>query len=189
MKYNIKEGIDKIVKISDAEWQAFSECLHKEVLPKKTHILKEDERCNFIAFIEQGAFRYYHIKDGIEKVTGLFFDGDTMTDYTSFLTNQTSNHYIQAISDATIFKLYKTDLDKLYDKYKNIERLGRIMAENLSISLDRRLNSFLYLSPKERYEELITRNPQLIQQVPQYMIASYLGIEPESLSRIRKRKK
>jgi CRP-like cAMP-binding protein len=92
------------------------------------------------------------------------------------------------MQDANIYKINLQELKSLYDKHKNIERLGRLIAENLYLSVANRLDSFLFLTPEERYKILIERNSKLLQEVPQYMIASYLGVKPETLSRIRTRK-
>ncbi len=175
--------------MNEEEWSALSDCLEMHAISKKKAILNEGEVCDFVAFISEGSFRYYHIKDGTEKVTGFFFSMNAVSDYASFLSQTPSMHFIEAISDSIVYKLYKKDLIELYERYQKIEKLGRIVAENLFLSVDRRLNSFLFLSPEERYHELVERNPQLSQQVPQYMIASYLGVEPETISRIRRRKK
>jgi len=185
----IKRFISKYVQVNEHEWSDFASCLHQQSLPKRTLLLTENEKCDFIAFVSEGSFRYFHVKEGLEKVTGLFFAGDVVSDYASFLTDSPSNHTIESIAPSVVYKLYKSDLSRLYEKHKSMETLGRKVAENLFLSLDNRLNTFLYLSPEQRYHELIKRNPNLPQWVPQYMIASYLGVEPETLSRIRKRKK
>jgi CRP-like cAMP-binding protein len=127
-------------------------------------------------------------KDGEEKITAFNFKGNFVTNYRSFLTGQPSDHYIQALLDSVIYIINLQDLQSLYDKHKNIERLGRLIAENLYLTVANRLDSFMFQTPSERYKELIERNSRLLQEIPQYMIASYLGVKPETLSRIRKRK-
>lgn len=81
----------------------------------------------------------------------------------------------------------KKDLQQLYDEYKNIERVGRLIAENLFLGVTQRLDSFMHQSPEQRYMDLVNRNAEMLQRVPQYHIAAYLGVSPETLSRIRKR--
>ena len=184
----IRNFLGRYVALREEEWLEIASCLQEQSLPKKTCILKENVVCDYVAFVLSGSFRYYFVRDGIEKVTGFFFAGDAVSDYSSFLSEKPSKHYIESISPSVIYKLYKRDLLKLYEKHRNVEKLGRLIAENLFLSLDNRLNSFLYLSPEQRYHELMERNPDLSQLVPQYMIASYLGVEPETISRIRKRK-
>ena len=184
---DIRAYLTQFVAMNEEEWSALSYCFRKQILSKKSYLLREGEICDFVAFIHDGAFRYYHVKEGVEKVTGFFFPQNTVSDYSSFLSQTPSRHFIEAIADSTVYKLYKRDLLELYDRFPTIERIGRLVAEGLFLSVDKRLNSFLFMSPEERYHELVSRNPQLVQQVPQYMIASYLGVEPETLSRIRRR--
>lgn len=183
----IRTYFNRFLPLSDHEWADFEVCLKKESYPKKKLLLKEGQSCDFIAFIAEGAFRFYLVQDGEERVTAFFFSGDFVTNYRSFLTGQASEHYIESMKKAVVYKIHKKDLHALYDKYKNMERLGRLIAENLYLSVARRLDSFQQDSPETRYQELLKRNSRLLQEVPQYMLASYLGVKPETLSRIRAR--
>jgi CRP/FNR family transcriptional regulator, anaerobic regulatory protein len=184
----IRQYFNRFLSLTDQEWADFEKCLNKETLPKKSAILEKGKICDFIAFIEAGSFRFYYEKEGEEKITAFFFKGDFVTNYRSFLTRQPSEHSIESMQDAVIYKIHRKDLQALYDKHKNVERLGRLIAENLYLIVAKRLDSFLYATPEERYHELLHRNSKLLQEVPQYMIASYLGVKPETLSRIRSRK-
>jgi CRP-like cAMP-binding protein len=179
---------NKFLRLNDSEWTDFKNCLTKAEITNKDQILKQGEHCNFIAFIEEGSFRFYFEKEGEEKITAFFFKGDFVTNYRSFLTGKASDHFIEAMQDSVIYKINLQDLQSLYDKHKNIERLGRLIAENLYLTVANRIDSFMFQTPFERYKELIERNSRLLQEIPQYMIASYLGVKPETLSRIRARK-
>jgi len=170
------------------EWQDFSACLTEVNTAKKKYLLKEGQECDFVAFITEGAFRFYNIIDGEEKEIGFFFPGDFVSNYRSFLTKTPSDHYIQALKGSTVLLLKRKDLYELYDKHKNIEKVGRLIAENLFLDVVKRLDSFQYGKPEERYQALVNRNSKLLQEIPQYMLASYLGIKPETLSRIRARR-
>ena len=179
---------NKFLKLNDSEWKDFESCLKKVKITNKEQILRQGEHCNFIAFIQEGSFRFYYDKDGIEKITAFNFKGDFVSNYRSFLTGKPSDHFIEAMQDAVIYKINLQELNSLYDRHKNIERLGRLIAENLYLMVASRLDSFMFQTPEERYKALIERNSRLLQEVPQYMIASYLGVKPETLSRIRGRK-
>jgi CRP/FNR family transcriptional regulator, anaerobic regulatory protein len=179
---------NKFLKLNDSEWKDFESCLTKVNITNNEQILRQGEHCNFIAFIHEGSFRFYYNKDGEEKITAFNFKGDFVSNYRSFLTGKPSDHFIEAMEDAIIYKINLQELNSLYDKHKNIERLGRLIAENLYLMVASRLDSFMFQTPEERYKALIERNSRLIQEVPQYMIASYLGVKPETLSRIRARK-
>ncbi len=188
-KLEILRGyFDKFYILNDSEWADFEKCIIQCKINKNEQILKQGEHCNFIAFIQEGSFRFYHDKEGEIKIIAFFFQGDFVSNYRSFLTGKPSDHIIEAMQDANIYKINLQELKSLYDKHKNIERLGRLIAENLYHSVANRLDSFLFLTPEERYKILIERNSKLLQEVPQYMIASYLGVKPETLSRIRTRK-
>ncbi len=179
---------EKFIKLSDEEWLDFQVCLTKEVIRKKDQILKQNEKCDFLAFVQEGIFRFYTIKEGDEKITAFFFSGDFVTNYRSFLTGKPSEHYIEALQDAVIYKIHLQQLRNLYDKHKSIERLGRLIAENLYLVVADRVDSFMFDTPTERYNKLVNRSSKLLAEIPQYMIASYLGVKPETLSRIRGRK-
>jgi CRP/FNR family transcriptional regulator, anaerobic regulatory protein len=185
---SIRIYFNRFITLTNDEWSDFEVCLKKEIVEKKRLILKEEEKCDFLAFIGEGMFRFYYIKDGEEKITAFFFAGDFVSNYRSFLTGQPSDHYIESMQESVIYKIEKRNLQALYDKHKNIERLGRFIAENLYLGVASRLDSFLFDSPKQRYEALIRRDSKLLQEIPQYMLASYLGVKPETLSRIRARK-
>lgn len=181
----IKNYLNNFISLTEEEWNDFQDCMVKEIVPKKTQIVKEGQKCDFIAFVAEGIYRFYHVKEGEERITAFFSAGDMVTNYRSFLTGKPSEHYIEAINDSAIFKITKKDLQRLYDKHKNFERLGRLIAESTYLAITKRLDSMLNSSPEDRYKELVNRNSRLLQDVPQYMIASYLGIKPETLSRIR----
>ncbi|HAI77115.1 MAG TPA: hypothetical protein DCM08_12795 [Microscillaceae bacterium] len=184
----LKNYFNKLFPLTEAAWQDFEQCLVKETVVKKDLILEEGQKCDFIAFVGEGICRFYYVKEGEEKITAFFFSGDFVTNYRSFLTGQPSEHYIECMQQSVIYKVFKKDLLQLYDQHQCIERLGRLIAENLYLTVARRLDSFLYATPEERYQELLQRNSKLLQEVPQYMLASYLGVKPETLSRIRARK-
>jgi len=184
----LKLYFNKFIKLNDSEWADFEKCLVKATVAKNEQILKPGEHCNFIAFIQEGSFRFFYDKEGEVKITAFFFQGDFVSNYRSFLTRKPSNHFIEAMQDSAIYKINLQELKSIYDKHKTIERLGRLIAENLYLSVANRLDSFLFQTPEERYKDLIERNSRLLQEIPQYMIASYLGVKPETLSRIRARK-
>jgi CRP/FNR family transcriptional regulator, anaerobic regulatory protein len=184
----IKAYIDRMVTFSESEWQAFEACLYERHLAKKELLLAEGQHCDFVAFVLEGAFRFYKETDGEEIEIGFFFPGDFVSNYRSFLTNTPSEHNIVALKDAQVLMLPKKELFELYDQHKPAERLGRLIAENLFLEVVRRLDSFQHATPEDRYQGLVKRNSKLLQEIPQYMLASYLGVKPETLSRIRARK-
>jgi CRP/FNR family transcriptional regulator, anaerobic regulatory protein len=184
----LRKYFEKFIPLKDEEWSAFSYKLQKKQIAARAYLLEQGEVCTFVAFIEKGAFRFFYSRDGEERVTAFFFAGDSVSNYRSFLTGLPSEHIIESLQESTYWIIQKKDLYELFNTYPSIDRLGRFIAENLYLTVARRLDSFLFDSPEQRYDDLLRRNSRLLQDVPQFMLASYLGIKPESLSRIRKRK-
>jgi CRP-like cAMP-binding protein len=184
----LRKYFEKFILLTDDEWSAFSGKLQRKQLLAKALLLQQGEVCSFVAFVELGAFRFFYNRDGEEFITAFFFAGDSVSNYRSFLTGVPSDHMIETLQDSVFWTIQKKDLQELFDTYPKLDRLGRYIAENLYLTVARRLDSFLFDSPEKRYDDLLRRNSRLLQDVPQFMLASYLGIKPESLSRIRKRK-
>ncbi|MBP2833748.1 Crp/Fnr family transcriptional regulator [Aquimarina sp. U1-2] len=187
MKDKIRKSFDQIFMLSDEEWFQMQQCFELFKFKKGDILLDTNAICNFIGFVDIGIIRFFEIKDGNEKVTAFWFPDDFLSNYRSFLSGTKSTHYIEALSDGSYWRLSKEDLWRLFDDYPKIDRLGRKMAEYLYLIVAERLDNLLKQSPEERYKSLINNNSRLLQQVPQYMIASYLGVSAETLSRIRKR--
>ena len=114
------------------------------------------------------------------------FENDYVSAYYSFLSRRPSLMAIQALTPVIVYSMSEKDLDRLCNESKNAERIGRLNAERIYRRKEEREISLLTMSATERYTELLKRSPQLFQQIPLKYIASYLGIQPESLSRIRK---
>lgn len=183
----IRRYFERLLVLDEEEWKAMEQAFIRVEVSKKELVCEEGQVCDYIAFIESGLFRFYHIKDGNEKVTAFWFPSDFLSNYRSFISDQPSVHFIEAMEASTIWKLHKNDLEDLYKQYPNIDKLGRLMAEQLYIMVSQRLDNFLHDTPEERYLSLLKKGSRLIQDIPQYMLASYLGVSAETLSRIRKR--
>ncbi len=156
-------------------------------LSKNEFLLTEGKTCTFVAFINKGLFRSFYTVDGQEYSKQFFFENNFCTDYGSFLTQTKSTTYLQAIEDSTVLILKKEDIDTCYKEIPNFVYFGKTLAEQLYIKVTDIKASFILNTPEQRYLNLIKERPKVMQRVPQYMIASYLGITPEALSRVRKR--
>ncbi|MGH1365375.1 MAG: Crp/Fnr family transcriptional regulator [Calditrichia bacterium] len=156
-------------------------------LPRKSFFCEPGDIANTVGFVAEGAFRNYVVKDGVEIVRYFIFENDFVSEYKSFLTKQPSQEYMQVIEDAKLLTFTDKDLQALYDAYPIWERYGRLISEGLFVLLSQRINNLLLESPEERYLSLLRETPEVFQRVPQYMIASFLGMTPETLSRIRRR--
>ena len=160
----------------------------KEVT-KKDLILKEDQVCRYINYVHSGALRAYHVDKENKEVTVMFALADWwVTDMFCFVNAKPAMMYIEAIEDSRIFQLSKENLDKLFLTLPKWERFFRILMQNAYIREQLRMMEALSLSAEERYDKFLAKYPQIAQQVRQKQIASYLGITPEFLSAIRKKK-
>ncbi len=174
-------------QFSDETVALFSKGFIQKELKKGDYFLREGKRCNHLAFILKGAMICYYTKDGKQFIDEFSLDNEFITDYSGFLTHSPSNKYIQCLENCTIYVISNEILKNLYQiKSIELERLGRIMAEQLYLQWHEKSKSLLMDNATERYLKLIQNRPKLPQRVPQHLIAKYLGITPESLSRIRK---
>jgi len=183
----LKISLDRLLPITRDEFMYFATLLTPRRLAKHELLLRGGEVCSHIAFINQGCLRYYYLKDGDEYNGQFFFEGAWVGDYQSFLTGQPAVQYIDALEDTELLVIKRTDLQALYAERPVFERFGRLLAENIVIGSQRRTASLLFDTPEERYLKLIAERPKVMERIPLHHIASYLGIKPESLSRIRKR--
>ena len=156
-------------------------------IKKNDFVLTKDSICNYVIFTNSGCFRSFYVIDGQEYSKQFFMENQFCSDYASFLTQRKSNIYIQALEDSQVIYLYKDKIDYLYETIPNFLKFGKLIAESLFIKVCDIKESFIIHSPEERYKIIVETRPEILQRIPQYMIASYLGITPETLSRIRKR--
>jgi CRP-like cAMP-binding protein len=173
--------------LSEADCQLFEPFLRTKKIAAKTHFLEEEKHCREIGFINSGVFRMYYLMDGKEVNSHFFFEDQFVVDYHSFLQHSPSRYYIQALEDAEIVCFNLETLEMAYHQSKNWERFGRLIAEQAYTTTTKRVESFLFLDGEQRYLQLLEEEPLLFERIPLYHIASYLGLERESLSRLRKK--
>lgn len=183
----LRESLSKRVELTDEAFQSVAKYFNRHIVKRKEHWLSPGNICDSIAFITKGCVRIYFPKDGIERTAQFFFEGSWVTDYESLHTNQISTLGIDALEDTELLVIPFADLQRMYDTFPDCERIGRLIAEQTVVDLCYRYRSLLNDSPLERYVKLIAQRPEVADRIPQHFIASYLGIEPESLSRIRKK--
>jgi len=183
LRYFIQEFINP----TEEEWQYLASTLELRNVPKKERLLQQGDICRHVAFVNKGLFRAYKSSDDKEITHYFPIEGFFATDYSSFINRTPSPDTIEALEDCEVLLLSRDDMHKAYSKYHVWERFGRLMAEYLYIKLEKTINSFQFMTPEERYLNLMAENPGIYERAPQVHIASFLGITPESLSRIRKR--
>ena len=155
---------------------------------RKELLLEAGKTANKIFFLHEGFVRFFHIKkDGTEVTSDFYFAPGFITSFTSFIDQKPSIVNIQAMVKMGVLLIKYKDLMALYDKEHKVERLGRLLAEQVFITSEKHLLSFLNDSPQDRYLWLMKDYPEYVKNIPLHYLASYLGITAESLSRIRNR--
>jgi CRP-like cAMP-binding protein len=178
--------ISKYVSLTEDEKKAILSLAIFQSVKKGTILLKEGERSNDGYFVLKGCIRTYYIIDGDEKTTAFYTEMEALTPH-CVVTKAPSEYYISCVND-TILLVSNPDMEaETFDKFPKFETLCRILAEELLAKQQINFDEFKTSSPEQRYLNLLQKRPDLIQRVPQHQLASYLGIKPQSLSRLRAR--
>ena len=173
--------------LTESEKKAF-ETLSASAFYKKGDILvREGEFLRKSFYVVSGIIRQYYIKDGEEKTTNFYTDNQSIISSISSINKSASKHYLQCIEDAEVKENGYDEELEIYKKFPRFEKLCRITTEEQLGEFQERFALFMTSTPEERYLHLLNDKANLINRVPQYQLASYLGIKAESLSRIRKR--
>ncbi|MEZ4827600.1 MAG: Crp/Fnr family transcriptional regulator [Bacteroidia bacterium] len=184
----IKSYFLKFIPLDDAQWALIASGLEKIVVSKKSILLHAGEVCRHAWFINSGCLRYYYnTHDGMEITGYIFTENSFVSSFGSFVSRQPSTQSIDAIEDSELIVISYDHMLKLYENIPQMERFGRLLAENIVVGSQMRTASLLVDDPDTRYQKLLRERPELIIRIPHYYIASYLGVKPETLSRIRKR--
>ena len=181
----IKQAIDRFQPLEETEWEEFSEKLELKKLKKGDFLIREGQVENHIYFINKGATRNFFIKDGKDYTVDFQFTDEFVTAYYSLITREPSSVFIELLEDSELVAISVNFLNEFYARYHNGEKIGRLIAEYQYVKRLRKEMDLLSLTAEERYAGLMQRNPALIQNISIKHLASYLGIQPESLSRIR----
>jgi CRP-like cAMP-binding protein len=190
MPYSIiLKNIAKHISLDEEEALYFISLLTEKKVAKKQMILKEEQVCKEINFVTSGTLRAFYVDKLGKESTIMFAITDWwITDMFCFINQQPAMLNIEAIEDSVVLQLQKKDLDNLYIKIPKFERFFRIIMQNAYIREQLRVIENLSLSAEERYNIFLEKYPQVVTQITQKQIASYLGITPEFLSTIRKNK-
>ena len=181
------QKFDEKIHLTESEKELSKSFFIPKKIRKKQYMLQEGDVCRYINFVEKGFLRCYTVDDkGNEHILQFAFEGWWIADQYSFLTNTPSRYNIDALEDCELLLLTKESEEHMLGELPKLERYFRLLLQNSLIATFRRLESSLSDTAEEKYNRLLENCPTIAERVPQHMLASAMGITPETLSRIRK---
>ena len=182
----LHQKVKETIEITDEEFEVAKTLFLPKKLRKKRFLLQDGDPCKYTVFVEQGLLRSFTIDEkGNEHILQFSLQGWWTADLYSFLTAEPSPYNIQALEDSELLLITQPAWDQLLEEVPAFERYFRILIQNNLIATQRRLMVTFSETAEEKYLRLLRDHPEIIQRVPQHMLASYLGITRETLSRIR----
>lgn len=175
------------VPLNEQEEEHIKSYLTPKKIRKKQYLLQEGDICKSLAFVEKGMLREYLVDDAGEHIIQFAIEGWTIADLLSFLTSEPATYNIDAIEDSELVIISKSAHEDLLLKEPKYETYMRLLMTNAYVALQKRLTSFISSPVEDQYTSFTRMYPNIVQRVPQHMIASYMGLTPETLSRVRKK--
>jgi len=183
---HIREYYERIMKLQESEWAFIASHFERKVFAKNQVITRQGETENHLSFVEAGIVRFYIPDDENELTFNFSFDKEFTCAYDSFLTQTPSEYELQALTETVVWQISFDDLQKVYAQTKVGNYLGRFASEKLFLAKSKREMSLLKYDAKERYLNLFKEQPDILKFIPLKYVASYIGITPQGLSRIRR---
>lgn len=182
----INSHVTKSVSLSSEELAYFNSKLEYKIVPKKTFLLHDGDVCNFEAYINKGCIRNYYIdENGFEVILQFAIEDWWVSDIASFQNHRPSNMFIETLEDCELLILSPQTKEDVLEKVPKLERFFRLMVQRNLAVLQSRLFKTIATSALDKYLDFLKRYPTIPQRVAQHYIASYLGISPEFLSKVR----
>ncbi|WP_044211703.1 Crp/Fnr family transcriptional regulator [Flammeovirga sp. OC4] len=185
---NILRNINRYVELNEQDEQEFTSIIKTSSVKKRQFIVQPNFVCEFQTYVEKGAFRSYFVSDEGEDHTIQFAIEDWfISDFNSYISQEPASLFVEALEDGIIHQIAYQDVENLCEKNPKFERFFRLVAQKSFAYAQKRVLSNLGKSAEARYIEFQAQYPTIVQRVPQYALASYLGMSAEFLSKIRKR--
>ena len=182
------QKLNENITFSEEEQTIIKYYLTLKKLRKKQYLLQEGDVCKTIAFIEKGALREYNVDDkGNEHILQFAIEGWVISDLYSFMTGESATYNIDAIEDSELVLITKSAQEEILKRVPKYETYSRMQMTGAYMAMQKRITSILSSPIEERYLYFIKLYPNIVQRVPQHMIASYMGLTPETLSRVRRK--
>ena len=179
---------EAIHPLSEPLREALQQLAQREEVDARQHLLQAGQVANRIYFLETGVVRGYYLKDGKEVSSWFMKEGDFVISILSFFSRQPSYEYIQTLTPCAVWTLGHQQLQDLYSRFPEFNFIGRTLTEKYYVLSEQRALHLRMYSAAERYEQLRSDFPDIFQRVPLKLIASHLGLTPETLSRLRARR-
>lgn len=187
MNHKLLNYFQRIMPISQEESEAIVETMTIKEYKKGTVLLKEGQISTEVYFVLEGCVRQYYLVDGDEKTNNFFTEEQWVISMQSFSQRKPSNHYLDCCMDSSLVVGNREKEEQLYKRFPKLETVSRKVMEKVFAEQQEIMASYATDTAEQRYLRLLKSRPDLFQKIPQYQIASYIGVKPESLSRIRKR--
>lgn len=185
----ILKNISRHIDLSPNEEKYFLSILKQRSLRKRQYLLQAGDVCRYENFVTKGCLRAYTVdQEGEEHIAMFAMEDWWISDLYSFLTGTPATQHIEAMEESEVLQIEKDDLEKLYIEIPKFDRLMRLLLQNAFVATQQRILASISQTAEEQYLNFIKKYPALEQRVPQHQIASYLGITPETISRIRRKK-
>ncbi|MFT5263754.1 MAG: CRP-like cAMP-binding protein [Polaribacter sp.] len=187
MENTLVEMMSNFIDLTDDEKQGILEAFPIKTISKESFLLKEGQISKDAFVVIKGCIRKYYLQEGEEITSEFYTEFQSASDIESMVNQKPSKYYLICSEDTTVAIMNSEKENTLYKKFPRFAEVCRVEMEKMLGASQEEMTSFINSTPKERYLNLMENRPDLLQRVPQYQLASYLGIKPETLSRIRKR--
>ena len=185
----ILSNVSKHIQLAHDEVTFFTSLLRYRKIRKRQYLLQAGDVSHYENFVTKGCLRAYTVDEqGAEHIIMFGLEGWWISDLYSFLTNTPASQNIDALEDSEVFSIERSDLELLYEKVPKFNKFFLKLLQNAFVAHQRRILASISQSAEEQYSEFIAKYPSIEQRVPQHQIASYLGLSPETVSRIRRTK-
>jgi CRP-like cAMP-binding protein len=185
MNTDLKKFITKYVNLSDVELDDIANKFTSKAVKKNNYLLRQGDICKDLVFVQKGCLRLYYVKDDIEVSVWFAFQQSSAIEIYSFISENPSDYFLQAIEDSEVLYLPKTELNKLYQYQPKMQEMMRNFWEDVILNLVNRFTALQKDPAEKRYLDLLNK-PSYLATIPQKYLASFIGVTPTSLSRIRK---
>jgi CRP-like cAMP-binding protein len=187
MKELLRQFLSQFKELTEKQVQELSQIMTVVEFKINNNLVNEGQKCNLCYFILKGCLRQYIIQDGVEKTIAIYTENQAVNYYSNQIEQQKSESYLTSVEDSVLLVGNPENDKELFSKFPILADITRKMIETELGKTQNTLAKLITSSPEQRYLNLLSERPELVQRVPQHIIASYLGVTPESLSRIRKR--